>query len=495
MATVMPVSRGPVFQNHVDGRWVAADVSETAERRNPADRRDLIGRVPFGSAGDVDRAVNAAASALAEWRRTPAPVRGRLLLEVAMLLEQRREQVASIVTREQGKTLVEARGEVDLSVKLLHYMSGEGRRLSGETLPSEHGRRFAYTIRQPLGVVGLITPWNFPLAVPLWKIAPALVCGNTVVWKPSRLTPLTSEAVARLFADAAAPPGVVNLVNGAGRVTGAALTTDPRVRAISFTSSYEVGTAIYSDAARLFKKVQCEAGGKNAVIVLADADLTLAADCIAAGAFGYAGQRCTATSVVVAVDDVADTLAELLTQRARAVKVGNGMDPETTMGPIADELQMGRIVQAIEQGKREARLLCGGTQLTDAEREHGLFMAPTIFDDVTMRGALAQEEIFGPVLAIVRARDFSQAITIANGNRYGMAAAVFSRDAANLLDAAEELDCGIVHFNAPTIGAEVHLPFGGIKHTGVGEREMGSVAVDFYSERKVVYVTTPERRA
>ena len=481
------MQQGRVFGNFVGGRWIPVDDSGALARRNPADQRDLIGYIPRGSADDVQSAVDAAASALDGWRATPAPTRGRILLRAAALIEQRRKEFAMLVTREQGKTLSESRAEVDMTVKVLEYTAGEGRRMTGETLVSERPGHFVYTIRQPIGIVGLITPWNYPVVVPAWKIAPALVTGNTIIWKPSRLTPLSSEALMQLFVDAGVPAGVLNVVNGGGSVAGAALATHPSVRAISFTASYEVGTQIYANAARLFKKVQCEAGGKNAVIVLADADLERAADSIIVGALQCAGQRCSATSRVVVVEEVADALAEMLVKRSTALQVGNGVTPGTDMGPIADETQLPRILEAIEIGKREATLLCGGERLSGPTHRHGLFVSPTIFEHVAPTSHVAQEEIFGPVLSLMRVRDFADAITVSNANRFGMCASVFSRDANCLREAAERLECGIVHLNAPTISAEVQAPFGGIKHTGVGDRELGSNATHFYTELKVVY--------
>jgi aldehyde dehydrogenase (NAD+) len=485
---VTPAHTETTFRNFVDGRWDESDAARTVIRRNPARLPDIVGRVPLTSAADVGRAVSAARRAQTGWRRVPAPARGKLLLKAAQLLEARAADIAHAITREEGKTLAESLGEVEMSVRVLEYIAGDGRRLTGETLPSDHAGRFIYTMREPLGVVGLITPWNFPLAVPIWKIAPALVCGNTVVWKPSRLTPSTSECVAELFADAGLPEGVLNLVHGAGTEAGAALVEHPDVRGISFTSSFEVGTRIYAAAARLFKKVQAEAGGKNAVIVLADADLELAADSVVAGAFRYTGQRCTATSRVLVERSIADDFARMLVERSESIVVGDGLDEETAMGPIADELQLERVLRFLDVGPAQGELLCGGAQMTHGGYGNGLFVPPTIFDHVAPDAPIAQEEIFGPVLSMIRVGSLSEAIDAANANRYGMAASIFSDKSARIFEAVERLECGVVHVNAPTIGAEVHVPFGGIKDTGVGDREIGSTARNFYSELKVVYV-------
>jgi alpha-ketoglutaric semialdehyde dehydrogenase len=487
MTATIQVCSDQAFQNFIGGRWVTG-ANRGVIRRNPADLDDVIGHVPLTSKAEVSQAVEAALRANEKWQQVPAPARGKLLLRVARLLEERAELVATQLTREEGKTLEESRGEVEMAVKVLEYIAGDGRRLAGETLPSEQCGRFVYTIRQPVGVVGLITPWNFPLAVPIWKIAPALVGGNTVVWKPSRLTPSTSQNVALLFADAGLPDGVLNLVHGAGSEAGSALVEHPAVRAISFTSSFEVGAQIYSQAARLFKKVQCEAGGKNAAIVLPHADLQLAADCVIAGAFRYTGQRCTATSRVIVTDSIAKEFSRMLVERAHSIVVGNGMDAKTFMGPIADELQIKRVAEFLQIGREEGELVCGGSRMTGPAHDRGLFVSPTIFDHVKAEARLAQEEIFGPVLSIIRVAGLSEAISAANANRYGMAASVFSRNTADVFEAAEKLECGVVHINGATIGAEVHVPFGGIKDTGVGEREIGSTAKEFYTELKVVYV-------
>ncbi len=494
MATMTQVSQQATCPNYINGQWVQSRSRQSLERRNPANLKDLIGYVPLSSRAEVREAVDAAQLALSGWRDTPAPARGRVLLRAARLLEEQKDDVARLLTREEGKTLSESMGEILRSVNILEYAAGEARRLTGETLPSELAKNFAYTIRQPLGVVGLITPWNFPVTVPVWKIAPALVCGNAVVWKPSELTPFTSRRVVEILVQAGLPTGVLNMVNGAGEEAGDELVEHPAVRGISFTGSCEVGSAIYAKAARQMKKVQCEMGGKNPVVVLEDADLELAADSTAMGAFGSTGQRCTATSRVVVVDTVADQFVNLLLERGSKLKVGNGAEPGIHVGPSVDEAQFKKVQEYLEIGKREARLLCGGERLRGGAYDDGYFLAPTIFDHVPQDARIAQEEIFGPVLSVIRVKDFEGALAAANNIRFGLTASIFTTDANRVFQAAERLECGMVHVNSPTVGGEAHVPFGGIKATGVGERETGSTAVDFYTELKVVYVDYAGRK-
>jgi acyl-CoA reductase-like NAD-dependent aldehyde dehydrogenase len=477
-----------VCPNLVDGIWVHSGASRRFERRNPADFNDVIGHVPLSSREDVDCAVAAAERALPIWRRTPAPVRGRILSKVARSLDDHLEEVATLLTREEGKLLAESRAEVRVAINALEYFASLGRRLAGESLPSERERHFVYTPREPLGVVGLITPWNFPVGVPIWKIAPALMCGNTVVWKPAKLTSFVSRKIAELFAISGLPQGVLNIVNGAGLEVGDALVEHPNVRALSFTSSSEVGRVICAKAAAGFKKVQCETGGKNPAIVFADANLDQAADRIVAGAFGSAGQRCTATSRVVVIEEIADLFANMLHDRAAGLRVGNGLNPTSTMGPIVDDSQFSRILEFVEGGKREGKLVFGGTRLSGGAYDNGFFMSPTIFDHVPSDSRLAREEIFGPVLVITRVRDFQEAVRVANDTVFGMAAGIYTKGLAQALSTAELLDCGIVHVNSSTTSSEIQVPFGGSKLTGLGPRECGSTAVDFYSELKAVYL-------
>ncbi len=494
MATVTQVSEQLVCPNYVNGEWRHSRSGQTLERRNPANLKDLLGYLPRSSRQEVRDAIEAAARALQAWRDTPPPARGKCILRVARLLEVQKDDVARLLTREEGKTLSESVGEVLRTVNILEFMAGEARRLKGETLPSELPRNFAYTLRQPLGVVGLITPWNFPVAVPVWKIAPALVSGNTVVWKPSELTPFTSQRVVEIFAAADLPAGVLNMVHGLGEEAGDELVEHPSVRGISFTGSCEVGASIYSKAARQLKKVQCEMGGKNPVVVLEDADLELAAENAVMGAFGSTGQRCTATSRVVVVEAVAEKFVEMLLERTKKLKVGNGSEPGVQVGPSVDENQFQKVLEYLEIGKREAMLLCGGERLRGGAYDDGYFVAPTLFDRVPPRARIAQEEIFGPVLSIVRVRDFEAALEAANSVRYGLTASIFTTDASRVFQAADRLECGMLHVNSPTVGGEAHVPFGGVKATGVGERETGSTAIEFYTELKVVYVDYTGRK-
>ena len=494
MATVTQVQKEAICPNYVNGQWVQSSSGRSLERRNPASRNDLLGHVPLSTREEIRQAIEAARRAFPAWRDTPAPVRGKHIMRVARLLEEQQEEVARLLTREEGKTLGESKGEIQRTVNILEYTAGESQRLTGETLPSQLPRNFTYTLRQPLGVVGLITPWNFPVAVPLWKIAPALVCGNTVVWKPSELTPFTSRRLVEIFAQARLPAGVLNMVNGAGEEVGDELVEHPSVRALSFTGSCEVGSLIYAKGARQMKKVQCEMGGKNPVIVLEDADLELAAESTVMGAFGSTGQRCTATSRVIVTEAVADKFVGLLLEHTRKLKVGNGADPGVDLGPSVDETQFNKVQEYLEIGKGEGKLLCGGERLRGAGYDDGYFTAPTLFDHVQPDARIAQEEVFGPVLSVIRVKNFEEALAVANNIRYGLAASIFTTDANLVFQFAERIECGIAHINSPTVGGEAHVPFGGIKATGVGERETGSTAMDFYTELKVVYVDYTGRK-
>jgi len=493
MATTTQVSQQTVCPNYVYGQWVPSRSGRTLERRNPANHQDLLGYSPLSSREEVREAIEAAERAREMWRDTPAPARGKIVMRATRLLEEQKDDVARLLTREEGKTVSESLGEILRSINIMEFIAGEARRLTGETLPSELPKNFAYTLRQPLGVVGLITPWNFPVAIPVWKISPALVCGNTVVWKPAGLTPFISHRLVEIFAAAGLPAGVLNMVHGRGSEAGEELVEHPAVRAISFTGSCEVGGDIYARAARQMKKVQCEMGGKNPVVVLADADLELAADHTVPGAFGSTGQRCTATSRVIVEEAVADRFVKMLVERTRKLKVGNGAEADVQVGPSVDEAQFAKVLEYIEIGKREARLLCGGERVTGLE-DSGYFIAPTIFDHAAQNARIAQEEIFGPVLVVIRVKDFEEAIAAANNVPFGLTASIFTTNSNQVFQAVDRLECGMVHVNSPTVGGEAHVPFGGIKATGIGERETGSTAIDFYSELKVVYVDYTGRK-
>lgn len=494
MASEVAVDPGLVCPNYVDGAWVPSQSGRTLERRNPADLRELIGYAPLSTRAEVRQAIDAAEGAFPKWRSEPAPRRGRILADAARLLEEQRDDVARLLSREEGKTLAESRGELTRSINTLDFIAGEARRLKGETLPSELPHNFVYTLRQPLGVVGLITPWNFPVAIPIWKLAPALVCGNTVVWKPSELTPFCSRRVAEILTQAGVPAGVLNMVNGLGEEAGDELVEHPSVVALSFTGSNAVGAAINAKASRQLKKVQLEMGGKNAVIVLEDADLDLAAENTVTGAFGSAGERCTATSRAVVVEAVAERFVALVADRVAKLRPGNPLAADNPVAPLVSREQFEKVLGFLETGKREAKLVCGGEPAPGPDGVKGYYVWPTVFDHVPPQSRLGQEEIFGPVLSVIRVPDFEEAMAAANSVRYGLTASIFTNDANRVFQAAERLECGMVHVNSPTVGGEAHVPFGGIKGTGFGERECGSTAIDFYSELKVVYVDYTGRK-
>jgi aldehyde dehydrogenase (NAD+) len=409
-------------------------------------------------------------------------------------MEQQRDELARLMTREEGKTLKDSLGEVQKSINILEFMAGEARRIGGETLPSELPKNFAYTLKQPLGVVAAITPWNFPVSIPVWKIAPALVAGNTVVFKPATITPFTGAKVVEIFEQAGIPAGVLNMVVGSGGEVGDELLQHPDVRAVSFTGSNEVGSELYAQGARRMKKCQCEMGGKNPLVILADADLPLAVEATVFGAFASTGQRCTATSRVVVEERVADQFVKLLVERTSKLRVGNGLEPGIDMGPAVDESQLKTDLHYIEVGKKEAKLLVGGQRLSGPGYDRGYFVAPTIFDHVAAGSAIAQDEIFGPVLSVIRVRDFEEALCVANSVRYGLSSSLYTNDAAKIFEFIDRIETGITHINSPTVGGEAQLPFGGMKATGVGLREMGRVAIDFYTELKTVYIDYTGRK-
>lgn len=476
------------YRNLIAGRWVDSSSTRTAKNLNPADTREVLGTVRLSTSAEIRSAIEAAHEAFPKWRATPAPARGRVIDRARQLLLRRKEEVAKALTREEGKTLRESLGEVQKSVNVLEFLAGEAYRLTGETAPSELPNTFCCTIRQPVGVAAAITPWNFPVAIPCWKIAPALATGCTVVFKPSTLTPWTAELLTEIFLEAGTPPGVLNLVFAAGADAGAELLKHPAVRAISFTGSNDVGMKLYGDGAAQGKKIQCEMGGKNPAVVLEDADLDLAAEGIFQGAFGSTGQRCTATSRVVVMESVANTLLDKVIARAQKMRVGNGMESETDMGPSVDEHQFKTVLNYLAIAREEgAEQILGGTRLSGGAYDYGYFVAPTIFDHVTPTMRIAQEEVFGPVLTILRVKSFEEAIAIANGVRYGLTSSVYSSDPNRIFRFVEEIETGIAHVNSPTVGGEPQLPFGGMKETGLGTREMGRTAIDFTTEIKTVY--------
>ena len=477
------------LRNFIGGQWRDSSSGRRVKDLNPADTTEVLAEAPASTAAEAAEACEAAARAFPGWRNTPAPVRGKLLARVQRRMEERHQELAEVLTREEGKTLSEARGEVQRAINVIEFFAGEARRITGDTIPSELPHNFCYTVKQPVGPVAIITPWNFPVAIPIWKIAPALVSGNTVVFKPASLTPLTATVMVEIFEQCEIPPGVLNLVYGGGREVGDTIVRHPAIHAVSFTGSNDVGTGLYQAAAARGIKCQCEMGGKNPIVVLADADLDLAVESTVQGAFGSTGQRCTATSRAVVDYSIANEFVERLAARAASLVIGNGMDPKTNVGPSVDNKQLDTVLEYIGVGKSEgAKLVRGGERLKDSGRDRGYFVAPTIFDCVDANMRIAQEEIFGPVLSVIRAPDTKSALEIANGVRFGLSASIYTNDVAAMFRFVDQLDAGIIHVNSPTVGGEAHIPFGGMKATGVGLREMGSVVIDFYTELKVVYV-------
>jgi acyl-CoA reductase-like NAD-dependent aldehyde dehydrogenase len=482
------LQNGRIFSNFINGEWRPCRSGQVFENRNPADQDDLIGLFQQSTPDDAADAIDAAAKAFASWRLVPAPARAEILLRAAQLIAQRKEQFARDMTREMGKVLEETRGDVQEAIDMTAFMAGEGRRLYGQTVPSELRDKFAMSIRQPLGVCSLITPWNFPMAIPSWKIAPALVCGNTVVLKPATLTPLSAVNFVSVLQEAGVPPGVVNLVTG-GPDVGTALATHPDVSVVSFTGSTAVGRIVNQNAAPSFKKVHLEMGGKNVVIVMDDAQLELAVEGCLWGGFGTTGQRCTAASRVIVHERVYDHFLQEFVRGAKSLRVGNGLDSSVQVGPAVSEAQLQTIAGYVEIGKQEgARLVTGGRRLTDGAYAGGWFHEPTIFADVEPRMRIAQEEIFGPVVSVIRCGSLDEAIAIGNEVAYGLSASIYTRDINAAFRAMRDLYTGIFYVNAPTIGAEVHLPFGGTKATGNGHREAGTAALDVFSEWKSIYV-------
>ncbi len=478
----------PTYHNLIGGAWVPAESGKTILNLNPADHSDVIGAFPASDAEDVARAVAAAKKASALWRLVPAPKRAEILLRTGMLLQERKEKYAREMTREMGKVLAETRGDVQEAIDEAFYVAGEGRRLFGQTTPSELPNKFAMSVRMPVGVVGMITPWNFPMAIPSWKLFPALVAGNTCVIKPAEDTPLSTCNLVQTLMDAGLPPGVVNIVTGFGPDAGAPLVEHPDVRAISFTGSSEVGSLVAQRAAATFKQVSLEMGGKNAQIVLGDANLDLALDGALWGAFGTTGQRCTATSRILLQRGIAAEFTERLVARAEKLRVGNGLDEQIEIGPQihAQQIETSKKYVDIALGEG-AKLLTGGRVLQEGAYSKGTFFAPTVFAGVTSTMRIAREEVFGPVVSLVEFDTFEQAVEIANSIDYGLSTALYTRDVNRAFTAIRDLEAGITYINAPTIGAEVHLPFGGVKHTGNGHRE-GNGALDFFTTWKAVYV-------
>ena len=483
------------YQNFIGGEWIKSSASKSAPNVNPANTDDVIGDIPLATREEARRAVEAAAEAFAKWRSTPAPTRGRIVAQAARLLEKNKEELAQTLTREEGKTIAESRGELQRSINVAEFCAGESRRLTGETIPSELPLNFAYTIKQPLGVVACVTPWNFPVAIPVWKIAPALVAGNTVVFKPATLTPATATRIVELFEEAGIPPGVLNLILGSGSEAGEEIINHPAVKAVSFTGSNGVGIRLYEQASRRGAKVQCEMGGKNPVVILEDCDIDLAVESTVQGAFGSTGQRCTATSRAVVVNQIADEFVQRIAKRAQSMRIGAGVDPQTEMGPSVDENQFKTVLRYIDVGREDgATMVCGGERVTGDGFDKGYFVQPTLFDHVTPDMRIAREEIFGPVLSVLRVKDFDEAMQVANDSEFGLSSSIFTNDASRIFRFVDDIETGMTHINSPTTGGEAHIPFGGIKGTGIGDREQGSTALDFYTDLKVVYVDYTGRK-
>ena len=479
-----------IYKNYINGEWSEARSGKVIEDYNPANMDELIGIFPASTEADVAAAVDAAKAALEKWRLTPAPKRAEILYRTAEILVERKEDYATQMTREMGKVLAETRGDVQEAIDMTYLMAGEGRRMFGQTTPSELPNKFAMSERVPVGVAGLITPWNFPMAIPSWKVMPALVCGNTMVLKPAEDTPLSTYNLAQALEEAGLPAGVLNVVFGEGPSAGAPMLTNPEINAVSFTGSTEVGRLVSQSVAPTFKKLHLEMGGKNIIIVMDDANLDLAVEGAVWGGFGTTGQRCTAASRVAVHEKVYRQFSEKFVERVKKLRVGDGLQATTDMGPLVNEQQLQTTMRYVKIGADDgAKMVCGGHRLDKGALAKGWFHEPTVFLDCEPEMRICQEEIFGPVVSLIRPfKTVDEAIGIANGVKYGLSASIYTRNVNNAMRATRDLETGIVYVNAPTIGAEVHLPFGGIKNTGNGHREAGTAALDFYSDWKTVYI-------
>jgi aldehyde dehydrogenase (NAD+) len=477
------------YRNHIGGEWVPAVSGRTFEDRNPADRDDVLGIFPRSDAADVERAVAAARETFRTWRLVPAPRRAEIVFRAGEIMVRRKEELARLMTREMGKVLAEARGDVQEGIDTAYYMAGEGRRLFGHQAPCEMPSKFGVAIRVPVGVVAAITPWNFPLAIPTWKLLPALVCGNTVVFKPAEDTPLMAHTLLEILVEAGLPRAVVSLVHGYGEEAGAPLVRHGGVNLVSFTGSTEIGREVAKVGAETFKKVSLEMGGKNAIIVMDDAPLELAVDGAVWGGFGTSGQRCTAASRVIVHDRVHRAFTREFVERARALRLGSGLDEQTDVGPVINEAQLRRIHEYTEVGRGEgATVLVGGEIATEGALRRGYFYKPTIFDDVEPKMRIAREEIFGPSVAVLRAGSLEEAIEICNNTNYGLSSAIYTRDINRAFQAMQDIASGITYVNSSTIGAEIQFPFGGVRQTGNGHREGGWTVLDIMTEWKTLYV-------
>jgi acyl-CoA reductase-like NAD-dependent aldehyde dehydrogenase len=475
------------YRNFIGGEWVDSHSGETRENINPA-TGEALALFPKSNAADMKDAIDAAANAFDAWRLTPAPKRAEIIFKAGELLLERKEKYAREMTQEMGKVINEARGDVQEAIDMTYYIAGEGRRLLGYTTPSELPNKFTMCVRMPIGVVAAITPWNFPMAIPVWKIMPSLVAGNTVVIKPASYTPKSVYNIAEALEEAGLPKGALNVAFGPGGALGDAILNDKRVGLITFTGSTEVGTAIAEKAPKTYKRVSMEMGGKNAIIVLDDADIDLAIEGVIWSAFGTTGQRCTAASRIIVHKEILTQLTEKLVEKTNALKLGDGLNPDTDVGPTVSETQLQTVDRYVQIGKKEAKLLCGGERAEEGNLKKGFFYKPTIFGDVQPNATIAQEEIFGPVTAIIPVNSFEEAIEVNNGTDFGLSTSVYTRDVNRAFEAMRDIYTGLVYINAGTIGAEVHLPFGGTKGTGNGHREAGETALDECTEWKSIFV-------
>lgn len=475
------------MNNFIDNTWLPSETGRTFDNVNPADINDVIGAFPLSSALDVNAAVSAAARAFAEWRLVPAPKRGDILRRAGDIFTRRKDELAEVMTREMGKTITETKGDIQEAIDTAYYAATETRRLFGYTAPSEMSNKMNMSFRMPIGVCGIITAWNFPIAVPSWKILPALAAGNTVVFKPSDDSPHSANIFAEILLEAGLPAGVFNVIHGDAE-TGSAIVEHPDVRVVGFTGSTHTGKAIAARCGQLNKKVSLEMGGKNAQIVMDDADMDLAIDGVLWGAFGTTGQRCTATSRLILHEAIHDEFVRRLTEAATKIVLGDGRNPGSQVGPVINERQREKILSYIEIGRQEARCVLGGERDMDADKARGHFIKPTIFVDVKPHHRIFQEEIFGPVLSVTKVSSYQEAIAVANDCQYGLSSSIYTRDVSRAFAAIRDIEAGITYINAPTIGAEAHMPFGGIKGTGNGHREGGWTVFDIFTEWKTVYV-------
>ena len=481
------------YQNYIGGKWVDSASKREYPITNPAHKTQVIGNFQLSDIEDTDNAVESASKTSSLWANTPAPSRGQILYKSLEIFSRRFEELARTITEEEGKPINDSRGEIRRAMNIIEYSAGEGRRLFGHTTPSETPTTMANTTRRPLGVVALITPWNFPMAIPAWKLAPALICGNTIVLKPASGTPLSAVKLVEIFEEAGLPAGVLNLITGSGAAIGNHLVEHPKVNAVSFTGSTEIGTDIYTRGARLLKKVQCEMGGKNAVIVLADADMDKALASIVQGAFGSTGQRCTATSRAIVETSVYDQVVDQLALKTSQLTIGDGLDESVDVSPLSSAYQQEKVLEYIGIGTEEgANLVCGGNALSGDLYGDGFYVEPTIFSDVTTDMRIAQEEIFGPVLTAMEAHDIEEAISVSNQVQFGLSSSIYTRDIPKAFQYINTVETGMVHVNAPTLGGEVHLPFGGLKSSGVGQREQGLEGINFFSEVLTAYIDYAE---